>query len=363
MKIKRHLIPLWQEGRQKKVKCLFTCFLLCVLMTQAIAQEQANRITLDLQQANMLKFVRQVKQQTGYSFFYNDKLLQRIEPITIKCTNASLDEVLQTVFVSKGLEAIREGSTVVIKEQKKTKGIEVRGKVVDGGGLALPGVTIMVKGTTLGVTSDIDGNYSIKLPEMKNVALMFTFIGMKSKEVAYTGQQEINVTLEEDVMEMDEVVVTGIFERKKEGFTGSATTVTKEDIKKMTSGNVLKALEMLDPAFKMTSSNIAGSNPNAVPDFQMRGQANMGNYEATDVVVMRGDVNTRPNQPLFVLDGVIGVDATTIMDLDPEQVESITLLKDAAATVIYGSDAANGVVVVETRAPETGKLRFTYNGN
>lgn len=113
----------------------------------------------------------------------------------------------------------------------------------------------------------------------------------------------------------------------------------------------------------MNSSNLAGSNPNAIPDFQMRGQASIGNYESSDVVVLRGDVNTRPNQPLFVLDGVIGVDATTIMDLDPEQVESITLLKDAAATVIYGSEAANGVVVVETKAPVSGKLRFTYNGN
>lgn len=113
----------------------------------------------------------------------------------------------------------------------------------------------------------------------------------------------------------------------------------------------------------MNVSNIAGSNPNAVPDFQMRGQASLGNYTSDDVVVLRGDANSRPNQPLFVLDGVIGVSATAIMDLDPEQVESITLLKDAAATVIYGSEAANGVVVVETKAPVPGKLRFTYNGN
>lgn len=131
----------------------------------------------------------------------------------------------------------------------------------------------------------------------------------------------------------------------------------------MTSGNVLKALEMFDPGFKMNVSNMSGANPNAIPEFQMRGQANMGDYQADDVVTLRGDVNTRPNQPLFVLDGVIGVDATVIMDLDPEQVESITLLKDAAATVIYGSEAANGVVVVETKAPQAGKLRFTYNGN
>lgn len=128
----------------------------------------------------------------------------------------------------------------------------------------------------------------------------------------------VDVVLKEAVESMEEVVVTGIFTRKKEGFTGSTTHVSGDDIKRMTSGNVLKALEMLDPSFRMNSSNLAGSNPNAVPDFQMRGQASMGNYQSDDVVVLRGDVNTRPNQPLFVLDGVIGVDATTIMDLDPE---------------------------------------------
>ena len=186
---------------------------------------------------------------------------------------------------------------------------------------------------------------------------------MKTLEVKPGAKTEIDVVMEMAKEALDEVVVTGIFRRNKEGFTGSATQVSGEDIKKMTAGNVLKALEILDPGFKMNSSNLSGSNPNAVPDFQMRGQANMGNYESTDVGVLRGDVNTRPNQPLFVLDGVIGVNATTIMDLDPEQVESITLLKDAAATVIYGSEAANGVVVVETKAPAPGKLRFTYNGN
>ena len=120
---------------------------------------------------------------------------------------------------------------------------------------------------------------------------------------------------------------------------------------------------MIDPGFRMNVSNVAGSNPNALPDFEMRGQANMGNYDGEDVVIMRGDIDTRPNQPLFVLDGIIGVGISTIIDLDPDRIESITILKDAAAMVVYGSRASNGVVVVETKAPEKGKLRFSYSGN
>ena len=113
----------------------------------------------------------------------------------------------------------------------------------------------------------------------------------------------------------------------------------------------------------MGDNMISGSNPNSVPDFNMRGQSSMGDYSTDETVIMRGDIDTRPNQPLFVLDGIIDVGVTKIIDLDPAQIESITLLKDAAAMSIYGSEASNGVVVVETKAPAAGKLRVTYNGN
>lgn len=120
---------------------------------------------------------------------------------------------------------------------------------------------------------------------------------------------------------------------------------------------------MLDPGFRMGDNMISGSNPSSLPDFSMRGQSSMGDYSTDETIIMRGDIDTRPNQPLFVLDGIINVGVTKIMDLDPSQIESVTLLKDAAAMAIYGSQASNGVVVVETKAPAAGKLRVTYNGN
>ena len=169
--------------------------------------------------------------------------------------------------------------------------------------------------------------------------------------------------MKDDAKAIDEVVVTGIFERKKEGFTGSANRMSGDDVRKLTSGNVLNAIQLLDPGFRMGDNMISGSNPNSVPDFNMRGQSSMGDYSTDETVIMRGDIDTRPNQPLFVLDGIIDVGVTKIIDLDPAQIESITLLKDAAAMSIYGSEASNGVVVVETKAPAAGKLRVTYNGN
>lgn len=344
-----------------------TLVLLCLAISQLNASVWAQRVSIELKNASLREIFEQIKQQTGVSFMYSNDDVRHLERRDFRVKNMDVQGILQDCLTGTGLTFELSDNVVVIRkttglpqEQKK---VTVKGVVKDKGGEPLPGVAVVIKGTSLGVSTDIEGKYELSVPVIKDMVLVFSFVGMKPQEIAYKGQPDINVVMEMSQEDLEEVVVTGIFKRNKEGFTGSATQVSGEEIKKMTAGNVLKALEMLDPGFKMNTSNLAGSNPNAVPDFQMRGQASMGNYEDPDVVVLRGDVNTRPNQPLFVLDGVIGVDATTIMDLDPEQVESITLLKDAAASVIYGSEAANGVVVVETKAPQPGKLRFSYNGN
>nr|WP_306443727.1 SusC/RagA family TonB-linked outer membrane protein [Odoribacter splanchnicus] len=347
---------------------LFTIFMLVfVLGTTAAGFSQNQLVTLDLHQCNVKQLFKEIRKQTGLRFVFNEAHVEGLAGLNIKAEAQEVKKVLDKVFGSTSLECRFEDDVIFVVErsqpQQAKQEIVVQGQVTDKTGAPLPGVTVRIKGTQLGCVTDVDGYFKMALPGATEPIMVFSFIGMKTEEIKYTGQKELKVVLAEEVAKMDEVVVTGIFKRRKEGFTGSATQVSGEDIRKMTSGNVLKALEMLDPGFKMNTSNLAGSNPNAVPDFQMRGQASIGNYESEDFVVMRGDYNTRPNQPLFVLDGIIGVSATAIMDLDPDRVESITLLKDAAATVIYGSEAANGVVVVETKAPKAGKLQFSYNGN
>ena len=361
--------------RVMKIVILFMLIGLTHLSAEVRSQNAS--VSLKLKDATVEQVILEVEKQLKQDFFFSKKEVDVTRKISVNLNQATLGELVEVIFgegfgyrLVDNLIVITP-KAVVAKEEEKT--VLMKGQVVDKGGAPLPGVTVLIEGTTVGCATDVDGKFSLPLPkELKDVVVVFRFVGMvtqkvkladiKDKEVL-AGKKDLKVVMEEQTESLEDVVVTGIFTRKKEGFTGSATQVSRDEIKRMTSGNVLKALEMLDPSFRMNASNLAGSNPNAIPDFQMRGQASMGNYQSDDVVVLRGDVNTRPNQPLFVLDGVIGVDATTIMDLDPEQVESITLLKDAAATVIYGSEAANGVVVVETRAPLPGKLRFTYNGN
>ena len=359
------------------MKIMILCMLVGLTHLSAQEQEQNARVTLKLKDATVEQVVLEVEKQLKQAFFFSKREVDVTRKISVNFKRASLNEVVLGIF-GEGYRYRLQGNMIVImpkapESEKEEKSVLMKGVVVDKDEVPLPGVTVLIEGTTVGCATDVDGKFSLSLPkELKGVVVIFRFVGMETRSVnledirdkgILAGTKELKVVMQEQAEEMDEVVVTGIFTRKKEGFTGSATRVSGEELKRMTSGNVLKALQMLDPGFKMNASNLMGSNPNAIPDFQMRGQASMGNYQSDDVVVLRGDVNTRPNQPLFVLDGVIGVDATTIMDLDPEQVESITLLKDAAATVIYGSEAANGVVVVETKAPVPGKLRFTYNGN
>ena len=239
----------------------------------------------------------------------------------------------------------------------------ITGKVTDINGIPLPGVSIVSNHKNVNGITNADGEFAIKISDMQTVkTLTFSFVGMVSQTVNYSGKHLI-IKLKEDINTVDEVVVTGIFERKKEGFTGSANRMSGDEIRKLSSGNILNAITMLDPGFRMGDNMIAGSNPSSLPDFSMRGQSSMGDYSTDETIIMRGDIDTRPNQPLFVLDGIIGVGVTKIMDIDPQQIQSVTLLKDAAAMAIYGSQASNGVVVVETKAPAAGKLRVTYNGN
>ena len=362
----RNRIPwLSQFLRMMKIALVFVF----LSVSSLFASVNAQRVSIELKNVSLREIFEQVKKQTGMSFMYSNDDIRHLQKRDFKMTDADVVTIMEACLKDTGLTFEVVDEVVIVKPAVQVmnsvpqKKMVLSGTVKDNRGDVMPGVTVRIKGTTLGVATDIDGKWNLEIPEMNDVVLVFSFVGMESQEIEPGNRTVIDVVMEVAKENLEEVVVTGIFKRNKEGFTGSATQVSGDEIKKMTAGNVLKALEMLDPGFRMNTSNLAGSNPNAIPDFQMRGQASLGNYEANDVVVLRGDVNIRPNQPLFVLDGVIGVDATTIMDLDPEQVESITLLKDAAATVIYGSEAANGVVVVETKAPVPGKLRFTYNGN
>lgn len=222
-------------------------------------------------------------------------------------------------------------------------------------------MSVFVKGTTLGVATDMNGEFKLELPSIEQVTLVFSFVGMKQKEVKVTDTKPLQVILEEDIAEMEEVVVNGIFTRKANSFTGSVVSMSKDQLLQVSNQNVFQSLKNLDPSLLIFDNMEFGSDPNKMPKMQLRGTSSFdlgGNSELD----LKGTYGSDPNAPLFILDGF---EATVekIMDLDMNRIESLTILKDASAKAIYGSKAANGVVVIETKKTTDGQLRVTYTGS
>lgn len=247
-----------------------------------------------------------------------------------------------------------------VQQSSKAENTIVRGVVKDKQGNALPGVTVRVKGTNNGVATNGNGRFLISIPARDTKILEFSYIGMVSKEVKVNNRQELNITLEENVSELSDVVVTGIFERKASSFTGSAVSMTKEQLMRVSNQNIFQSLKNIDPGLMIFEDLNVGSDPNKLPNMQLRGTSAFPSE--MDASELKGNYTNNPNMPLFVLDG-FEVSAEKIFDLDMNRVESVTILKDAAAKAIYGSKAANGVVVVETRSLASGDLRVTYSGS
>ena len=230
----------------------------------------------------------------------------------------------------------------------QNKGGMVSGTVTDKlNGDPLPGVLIVFESHSWGVMTDSEGHYSIRRPEGGG-ELVFSLMGFETKKVKITNQETLN-----------EVVVTGYSPIRKEGFSGNATRVTKDELAAVNPNNLVSALQSFDPSFRLAENLVNGSNPNSLPEFSLRGQTSAV-LDVTDV--SRQSLVGTSNMPIFILDG-FEVDIEKIYDLDPSRIHSISILKDAAATAFYGSRAANGVIVIELRAPEAGRLRVTYNGS
>ena len=238
-----------------------------------------------------------------------------------------------------------------------TDDIVLSGKVIDASdGYPLIGVSVMVEGTKTGAATDIDGHFELKIPSQK-CNIVFSYVGYETVIKEFNGRNASSFSrtvMSADAAELADVVVTGVYEWKKESFTGASVTFKGDELKSVGSQNVLQSLKTLDPSFKIMESAQFGSNPNMMPDIEIRGK--------TSVVGLKEEYGSDPNQPLFILDGF---EATleTIMNLNMNRVASVTILKDAASTAIYGSKASNGVVVIETKAPARGRLQFSYKGD
>ena len=225
------------------------------------------------------------------------------------------------------------------------------------------GVTIRLDGHSTGVITDINGCYVLTLPE-KGGLVIYSYIGFETRKIKVTSRQKVDVQMVEAIESIQEVIVTGYNSIQKESFTGNTTKIEKEDLLKVNPNNLISAIQTFDPSFRIQENLAAGSDPNSLPQFVLRGQTGIGETtlgQTSTSSISREVLSGNSNLPIFILDG-FEVDVEKIYDLDMNSIHSINILKDAAATAMYGSRAANGVIVIERRAPEAGKFRVQYSG-
>jgi TonB-linked SusC/RagA family outer membrane protein len=324
----------------------------------------SQKLTINLKNVSLKTALQTIKAETGFYLLYSTEQINPVKNISVNLKNVTLDEALKYCLEDTGLGYVIKDSTIVISpeplvKQGRTSSDQtqevrvIRGKVLSKTGEPLTGVAVVVKGTSNGVVTDTSGIYTLRVRREDNI-LVFSYIGMIKQEIAIKGRSEINVVMEESQAELEQVVVTGYFSANKKTYTGSSSTITSEDIIKISSGNILQAVQTLEPSFRIIENTEQGSNPNALPDIELRGAGSLPG--------VKSEYQNNPNMPTFILDG-FEVTAQKIFDLDPNRVLSITILKDAAATAIYGSRAANGVVVVETKTPQRGNIQVNYKSD
>jgi TonB-linked SusC/RagA family outer membrane protein len=318
-------------------------FFAFIFASQAKSFSQSSILTLNVSQARLIDVLTKIEEQTDYYFYYNLNL-EDYHVKNIKAKNQNVKDVLDLLLPEMGLNYEIVDRYIVIKRaddnnQLKTSFISqqkkpISGKVTDTSGNSLPGVSVVVRGTTNGTITDVNGNYSLSYnPE--NSALQFSFVGMKTQEVAIDGKATINVTLEEDAIGLEEVVAVGYGSQKKRDVIGSIATVKAETLETTSSStNVLSLLQ----------GQAAGVSI----------QSTSGKLGAGVNILIRGLSSiSAGTSPLYIIDGVPVIGDMSL--INQTDIESIQVLKDAAATSIYGSRGSNGVVLITTKSGVAGK--------
>ena len=326
--------------------------LLGILRVSASTYAQTYSISLDLKNATRQEAIEAIKNQTKLDFFYSNHEVNAKQRVTVNCQGATLEEALQQVLGFGYSFRLVDNMVVIRPSEQVPEERKITGAVKDKEGNPLPGVAVVVKGTTVGTATDVDGNYTLHLPE-GNYTLVFSMLGMKVREELVGDRTEVNIVMEEDTQEMDEVVVTGIFKKARESYTGAVTTITDEELEMHRGQNLLQTLKNIDVSLNFRVDNLAGSDPNAKPSITIRGSSSL----PMSVQEFNQTASNAVNEPLIIMDG-FEISLDKLMDYNDEEIESINILKDAAATAIYGSRGANGVIVIITKKPEAGKLKI-----
>ena len=326
----------------KKLQVMITLMAMMLLTSLSAA---AQTYDVDYKDLPIEQVIKDLRKQTGYQFVYKKETVAGVSPVTCTLKNATLEQVLNRVFFFVGLDyEIAKGKTVILKKADKNRPYfkkQVSGLVTDENDDPLPGVTVMVKGTNNGASTDIDGAFSLFV-EGNSPELEFTYVGMKNKNVRLTPKTEkfIMVKLESDENILDEVLVTGYQNIKRENATGSYQLISSKKLDERHTGTIVENLEGQIPGLMSYNNGLNGGGENALT---IRG---ISSFQAK-------------TNPLVVVDG-LPIEGS-IETINPYNIENITVLKDASAAAIYGARASNGVIVVTTKRAHQEKLEVDFS--
>ena len=326
----------------KKFKSLI-CLLLLTLSALSVSAQQNKRLTVQIQNGTVLDCIKSIEGQTDYSFLFSNSIGVE-KKVSVNCVNQTLDQVLSAVFTQNGIAYDIQGNQITLRKGNQPTGQQqgqrtVYGKVVDANGNPIPGAGIMVAGTTLGTVSGNDGSWSLPVPAGP-LTLDVSSLGYSSSKVSLTGAQTmVNVTLEEDVLALDELVVVGYSSAKKRDLISSVFSVKTAEIANLPTTNITQGLAGRSPGLIVVQS---GGGVNVKPTVSIRGGG----------------------EPIYVIDGVIR-SSDDFRTLSPEDIDQMNILKDASATAVYGARAANGIIQITTKngSDNLGVAKVDYDFN
>ena len=370
MEKKREKSFYFSENLIRGKRLLLTLLMVGVIHVSSFAAPQPTSIEVELNQTSLIEVFNSITKQSNYTFLYSVDDVERFNNISISSKDDDIKNILDESLKGTDLEYKIKDHVIIIKPAVKTRPYKINtaqenkkisGVVTDDQGETLPGVSVVVKGTSIGVSTDIDGKYQIEVPS-KGAILVFSFVGMDPKEVAVNDQTQLNITLKSASESLNEVVVTGYQKIDRRLFTGSAAKIKTEEIK----------LEATPDVTRFLQGTVAGVSVDNVS----------GTFGAAPVVRIRGNASLNGNnKPLWVVDGVILEDlievtaddltsgnlstvlSSGVAGLNPDDIEDIQVLKDASATALYGAQAMNGVIVINTKKGKVGKMQVSYSGS
>lgn len=347
---------------------------IAVIFTPLTLAAQEQKVSINVVQADISLVFQQIKEQTGLNFMYNTEQLKGLSPVTLHVANGTVEEALKKLFAGQPFEWQYDDNYIIIKKkevkpQESIKFVTITGVVHDEKKQSLPGVTVQVKGAGIGAATDVNGHYRVTVPMVHDspFSLLFSFVGYETQEVKYIGQDIINVILKEAIHNMSEVVVTGYGDVARGNYTGSATTIQAKDIMMDGVSSIDQMLQGVVPGMLvMNKTGLVGASPK----IRVRGTSTL--LGSQDPVWVVDGVIQRDPQPFNSEDNTkFSMDPDDIKELagnaiswlNPNDIETITVLKDASATAIYGSQAANGVIVITTKKATAGRVQVNYSGS